>query len=107
MDTPEYSLENIPHPSYHCLPTSINGENSGFRQNISMEGFFYLDSCEGSDCTKKEVYNLKSENTPPNNKLLEPFEADLFKLIRKVKFRRDYNIFQKKLNKDIKEVKKF
>ena len=47
---------------------------------------------------KKKVYNLKSQYTPPNNKPLDPFEADLLKLIRKVKFRRDYNSFQKKLN---------
>ena len=49
---------------------------------------------------KKEVYNFKSQNTPP-------FEADLFKLIRKVRFKREHNNFQMILNKDIKDVKKF
>ena len=53
---------------------------------------------------QKVVYNLKSQKTFPNSKQLDPLEVDLFKLIRKIKFRRDYNSFQK-LNKDIKEVK--
>ena len=52
----------------------------------------YLDSSDDMDCTKKEVYNLKSQKTPPNNKLLDPFEVDLFKLI-KIRFRIDYNSF--------------
>ena len=55
--------------------------------------------------TKKEVYNLKSQNTPPNNRLLDPFEADLFRLIKKVKFKRENNNFQMKLSRDIKELK--
>ena len=63
--------------------------------------FFYLDSCEDSDCAKKGVYNHKPQNTPPNKKLLDPFETDIFKLIRKVKFKREHNNFQMKLNKDI------
>ena len=58
-------------------------------------------------CAKKEVYNLGFQRTPPNNKLLDPFEADLFKLIKKIKFRRDHNNFQAKLNMDKKEFKKF
>ena len=49
---------------------------------------------------KKEVYNLKSQRIHPNNKTLDPFEADLFKLIRKIRFRKYHNDFQTKLNKD-------
>ena len=56
--------------------------------------------------TKKKVYNLKSQMTPPNNKLLDPFEADLFKSIKKIRFR-SYNSFQIKVDKDIKELLKF
>ena len=51
------------------------------------------------------MYNLKSQRTPPNNKLLDPFEADLFNSIKKIRFRKDHNHFQTKLNEDIKELK--
>ena len=57
------------------------------------------------DIAKKEVYNLKSQNTPPNNRLLDPFETDLFRLIKKVKFKRENNNFQMKLSRDIKELR--
>ena len=43
--------------------------------------------------------------TPSNNKLLNPFEADLLKLIRKIKFRKYYNHFKTKLNQDLKDLK--
>ena len=69
-----------------------------------MEDFFYLDSCENNDYVKKEVYNLKSQNTPPNNRLLDPFETDLFKLIRMVKFKKVRNNFQIELNKDVEDT---
>ena len=32
--------ENIPHPSYYILQLAFTGENSGFRQKITVEGFF-------------------------------------------------------------------
>ena len=76
-----------------------------FIKRLRWKAFFYLDSREDNDYAKKEVYSLKSQNTPRNNKLLDPFEADLFKLIRKVEFKREHNNFQMKLNKDIKEIK--
>ena len=52
-----------------------------FVKRLQWKALFYLDSYEDNNCVKKEVYNLKFRNTPPNNKLLDPFEADLVKLI--------------------------
>ena len=102
--TLEFSLKNIPHPSYHVFQLALT-EKIDFVKRLRWKAFFYLDSCEDSDCAKKEVYSIKSQNIPPNNKLLDPFEADLFKLIRRVEFKREHNDFQIKLKKDIKEVK--
>ena len=53
------------------------------------------------------MWHVKEHHTLnlTNNKLLDPFEADLFKLIRKIRFRNDQNHFQTKLNKDRKELK--
>ena len=60
--TPEYSLKNIPFPSYY-----------GFRL--------------------------------ANNRLLDSFKTNLFKLIKMVKFKKVRNNFQMKLSQNIKEVK--
>ena len=86
--------------SYHSLK---NIED--FIKRIQWKIYFYLNSSDIPDDTKKEVYNLKSQRTLPNNNLLDPFEADLFKLFRKIRFKKDHNNLQTKLNKDIKELK--
>ena len=51
------------------------------------------------------VFKLKTQNTPPSKKLLDPSENDLFRLIRKIKFRKIFNNFQTKINKDINDIK--
>ena len=103
--TPEYSLKNIPYPSYHVFRLALTEKIVDFIKRIRWKDFFNLDSCESNDYDKKEVYNLKSQNTPPNNRLIDPFETDLFKLIKMVKFKKVRNNFQMKLNKDMEEVK--
>ena len=104
--TPEYLLKNISYPSYHVFKLALTEKIVDFVKGLRWKAFFfYLDSCEDNDYDKKEFYNLKSQNTPPNYKLQDPFETDLFKLFRKVKFKRQHNNFQIKINKDIKEVK--
>ena len=79
--TPEYSLKNIPQPSYHVFQLALTEKIVDFVKRLRWKAFFYLDSNEDVNCAKKDVYNLKSQNTSPNNKLLDPFETDLFKLI--------------------------
>ena len=103
--TPEYSLKNIPYPSYHVFRSALTEKMVDFVKRQRWKAFFYLDSCENTDYVKKEVYNLKSQNTPPNNRLLDSFETDFFKLIKMVTFKKVRNNFQMKLSNDIKEVK--
>ena len=55
----------------------------------------------------KRSSTLKPKKTPPSNKLLDQFEKDLFKLIRKIKFRKQFNSFQTKINKDIDDIINF
>ena len=103
--TPEYSPKNIPFPSYHVFRLALTEKIVDFVKRLRWKAFFYLDSCKNTDDVKKDVYNLKSQNTPPNNRRLDSFETDLFKLIKMVKFKKVRNNFQMKLSKDIKEVK--
>ena len=103
---PEYSLKNIPFPSYHVFQLALTEKIVDFVKRLRWKAFFYLDSCKNTDDVKKDVYNLKSQNTPPNNRLLDSFETDLFKLIKMVKFKKVRNNFQMKLSQDINEVKK-
>ena len=80
--TPEYSLKNIPRPSYHAFQLALTEKIVDFVKRLRWKAFFFSQySCEDSECAKKEIYNLKSQNTLPDNKLLDPFEADLFRLV--------------------------
>ena len=103
--TPEYSLKNIPYPSHHAFQLALTEKIEDFIKRLRWRTLFYLEPQEDNNCAKKEVYNLKSQNTLPNNRLLDPFEADMFGLIKKIKFKRENNNFQMKLNRDIKELK--
>ena len=104
--TPDYPLKNIPHPTYLAFQLSLPEIIEDFIKRIRWKTYFYINSSDILNCTKKEVYNLKSQRTPPNNKLQDPFEDDLFKSIWKIRFRRDHKHFQTKLNK-YKCIKKF
>ncbi len=85
--TPEYSLKNIPYPSHHAFQLAPTEKIEDFIKRLRWRTLFYLEPQEDNNCAKKEVYNLKSQNTPPNNRLLDHFEADLFGLIKKIKFK--------------------
>ena len=94
--TSEYSLKNIPYPSHHAFQLALTEKIEDFIKRLLWRTLFYLEPQEDNNCTK---------NTPPKNRLLDPFEADLFRLIKKVQFKRENNNFQMKLSRDIKELK--
>ena len=60
-----------------------------------------IDESRDSECT----YGLKSFNCPPPVKELIEFENELFKLVKKIKFRRYTSNFQTKLQDDIKNIR--
>ena len=89
--TPEYSQKNIPHPTYHVFQLSLTEKIEDFIKRIRWKTYFNFNSSDIPNWTKNEVYRLKSQRTPP-------FEAELFKLIKKIKFRKCHNHFQTKSN---------
>ena len=50
-------------------------------------------------------FGFKSSFTPPQHDLLSPFESDLYNMIRSINFKPVRNDFQKKLLKDINNIK--
>ena len=49
--------------------------------------------------------NIYYDKTPPPMELLELCEKDLFKIVKKIKFRKINCVFQDKINSDIKNIK--
>ena len=75
--TPECTLKNIPHSSYHAFQLSLT-ENSRFRKKNMMESLFLPDSSKYIDCMRQRytTSNPKRHLQITN----DPFEVDLFKL---------------------------
>ena len=49
-------------------------------------------------------FEFKSVKTPPKNKHFNAFEANLYDIVRNIKFKRVSSEFQRKLSKDIKRI---
>ena len=68
-------------------------------------GDFFLNLSDLPTYQGKEVFNLKTQKTPSSNKLQDPFENVLSKLIKKIKSRKQFNCFQTKINRDTENIK--
>ena len=74
-----------------------------FIKRIRWEAFFY----EKSDNTPEKTvdnFGFKSVKTPPKNEHLNAFEADLYDMVRNIKFTRVSTESESNLSKDIKRI---
>ena len=119
----QYSLKNIPIPKDNAYLKSLIDKTEHFIKRIRWKAFFYDrdnpvrdpdatevddsepedDGSETSSSDEEELhrnFGFKSPRTPPWNRLLKPFEDDLYTLIHNIKFSRHANDFQQKLKSD-------
>ena len=61
--------------------------------------FFDSNNTENSNCPNFHL-------TPPQKEHLNVFEKDLYDMVRCIEFRLSYNVFQKQLATDIKQINK-
>ena len=101
--TPDYSLKNIPYPTLQSYTLDLTEKIIDVIKRIRWKTHFFLHPPE--EHHKKETFNLKTQNTPPTNPLLDPFEEDLLRLVRKIKFTKQHNKFQQKILNDIRKIK--
>ena len=74
-------------------------------KRLRWKTYFFFNPSETLSEQGRNFLKFKSQRTPPNHKLLEPFENDLFKLIKKIRFRKRDDHFQDRLKKDIRDLK--
>ena len=84
--TPEYFLKNILFLTMNFFTLSLTDRIVEFIKRLRWKTYFFLNLSDLPSYQGKEVFNLKTQKTPPSNKLLDPFENDLFQLIWKIKF---------------------
>ena len=78
----------------------FNDKIVDFIKSLRWKTYFFFNLSDLPTYQGKEVFNLKTLKTLPNYKL-DPFENDLYKLIRKIKFSKQFNSLRTKINKDI------
>ena len=71
-------------------------------KRMRWKAFFYSTRSEDT----QGIYGLKSLNCPPKMKDIVPFEKDLWNLVNKLRFRKIRGNFRRKLNEDIRVIKR-
>ena len=107
-----YSLKNIPIPSQKSYLKSFISKVDSFIHRIRWKAFFFErnaeDTNKSTDNNNDDTnanFGFKSDKTPPQHPALIPFENDLYSLIDSISFSSHKNTFQRKLAKDIKEIR--
>ena len=95
-----YSTKNIPIPSEKAYKLKLLEKIEALIVRMRWRAMYETDNS-----VSKQTYGLKSFKTPPPVSELLPFENDLFELVKKVKFRKVKNVFQQKLNEDIRNIR--
>ena len=107
-----YSLKKIPIPSQKSYLKSFISKVDSFIHRIRWKAFFFErnaeDTNKSTDNNNDDTnanFGFKSDKTPPQHPALIPFENDLYSLIDSISFSSHKNTFQRKLAKDIKEIR--
>ena len=97
-----YSMKNIPLSSRNEYIMKLIEKIESVARRMRWRAYFFGKQEENNQ--QSENYGFKSELSPPANGLLQPFENDLFELIRKIKFRGVNCNFQKKLSNNLRNI---
>ena len=109
------SLKNIPIPQDNAYLKCLVDKTTDFIKRLRWKAFFFEKNnsdneqeSESSDSDNDEPvshYGFRSPRTPPNIRLLKPFEDELYQMIHDVKFTRHCNDFQQKLLADSRTIR--
>ena len=73
-------------------------------KRMRWKAFFHLNK-NGKNEIETEKFGFKSKNCPPQRKVLQNFEKDLYNTIICIKYRKSEDRFQTKMNEDISKIK--
>ena len=110
--TIDYSLKNIPISNERAYRIKLFDMTNKFINRIRWKAYWYeksLEEKEEDDQDQPEAigsYKFPSRNYGPYNELLADFENDMFELNDKLKFRRWNNNLQRRMKKDITNIRK-
>ena len=100
----DHSLKDIPIPPKNKYITILTEKIEQLIARIRWKTFFFLNKNLKKE--DQEYFGFKSQKTPPKNKLLDGFEYDMVEIINQIKYRDTLDNFQRKLIKEVKDIKK-
>ena len=101
-----YSLKNIPIPTNNMYRKALIEKVESLIKRMRWRAFFFLRGSDGEPADAEQFFpRLSSRKCPPQVDELDPFEADMLRLIESIEFRHVSDPFQDALSKDICEMK--
>ena len=97
------SMKNIPLSSRNEYIMKLIEKMESVIRRMRWRAYFFGKQ-EESNNQQRENYGFKSELSQPANGLLQPFENDIFDLVRNIEFRGVNCNFQKKLSSKLKNI---
>lgn len=106
----DYSYKNIPTPSERTFQLQLIEKVKLVIKRMRWKAHFFDTTKNDSDNNNDnkqipETYGLKTLNCPPQINDFVPFEADMFEIVKSLKFRKTKNQFQAKLRQDIQTIR--
>ena len=101
-----YSLKNIPIPDENTYLSCLASTSENFIRRLRWKAHFFDSKENEEDVVATENFGFKSNNSPKSNHHLDPFEKDMYELIRTVEFRKVSNEFLRKLSSDARDIKR-
>ena len=99
-----FSTKNIPIPSNRYYLKCLLEKTEDFVRRMRWRAFFF--DAQTAQANAELKFGFRSRRHPPPIKDLERFEEDLLNLVRKIKFRRISNSFQRSLKEKLDVIRK-
>ena len=103
-----YSMKKIPLPDEKSYKLQLIQKVEDFIKKIRWKAIFFMKGGNQAEPTAHKTgfkFGLNSTKCPPQVKELVPFEEDLIKLVKNLRFRKVDNKFQRTLAKDLKGIR--
>ena len=101
-------MHNIPIPNGKNYKLQLIQKVEDFIKKIRWKAIFFMKGGNQIDPTTHKTgltFGINSTKCPPQVKELVPFEEDLIKLVKNIRFRKVDNKFQRTLAKDLKDIR--
>ena len=86
----DYSMKNIPIPPQSSYMKNLIGNVEKFVKRIRWKAYFFE---HPSEKTATENFGFMSNKTPPQNESINPFEDDIYELVKDIQFKSVKNKF--------------